>query len=146
MRPVNWLDSSAILTLLMAEAGYETVKELLDAAEQGATRVLVSQWSLVELAHVIAHSHGEDAARDDLRLVQEMPVEFQGAANDQCMRAGLLRSRYRLSTVDAVIAVQAMDAGSALVHKDPEFESIKDLEQICLPYKRVGAGTPHRRK
>ena len=101
--------------------------------------------SLVELAHAIAHSHGEEAARDDLRLVHEMPVEFQGATDDQCLRAGLLRSRHRLSTVDAVIAVQAMDAAAALVHKDPEFESIEHLEQIRLPYKPAGVGTPHRK-
>jgi predicted nucleic acid-binding protein len=130
----------------MAEPGYQTVKDLLEAAEQEATRVFVSQWSLVELAHAIAHSHGEDSARDDLRLVLEMPVEFQGTTNDQCLRAGLLRSRHRLSTVDAVIVIQAMDAGATLVHKDPEFESIKDLDQIRLPYKTVGTGTPHRKK
>jgi len=134
------------LTLLMAEPGYETVKGLLDAAEQETTRVLASQWSLVELAHAIAHSHGEEAARDDLRLIREMPVQFVGATDDQCIRAGLLRSRHRLSTVGAVIVVQSMDAGAALVHKDPEFGNIQDLEQIPLPYKPAGAGTPHRKR
>ena len=135
MKPAKWLDSSAVLTLLMAEPGYEVVRDALNEAEQGRGRVLLSQISLVEVAHAIAHSHGEESARDDVRLIHEMPIEIQGTSDEQCLRAGLLRGRHRLSTADAVIAVQAQEAGAALVHKDPEFEALTELKQVCLPYK-----------
>jgi predicted nucleic acid-binding protein len=135
MKPAKWLDSSAVLTLLMAEPGYEVVRDALNEAEQGRGRVMLSQISLVEVAHAIAHSHGEESARDDVRLIHEMPIEIQGTSDEQCLRAGLLRGRHRLSTADAVIAVQAQEAGAALVHKDPEFEALTELKQVCLPYK-----------
>jgi predicted nucleic acid-binding protein len=131
----KWLDSSAVLTLLMAEPGYEIVRDLLGEAEQGHESIFMSQISLVEVAHAIAHSHGEESARDDVRLIQEMPMEIRGATDDQCLRAGILRGGHRLSTADAVIAVQAQDAGATLVHKDPEFEKVAGLKQLRLPYK-----------
>ncbi|MEI6149125.1 MAG: PIN domain-containing protein [bacterium] len=142
MKPANWLDSSAVLTLLMAESGYDVVRDLLIEAEEGRAGVYLAQISLVEVAHAIAHSHGAEAAMDDIRLVQEMPMEIQGATHDQCLRAGLLRGRYRLSTADAVIATQAQDAGAVLVHKDPEFEGVEGLKQLCLPYKPTKRGKP----
>ncbi len=79
--------------------------------------VCLTQILLVEVAHAIAHSHGDETAADDLRLVLEMPVEIRGATNDQCLRAGVLRGHHRLSTGDALIAVQAMDAGATLFTK-----------------------------
>ena len=141
-KPANWLDSSAVLALLMAEPGYERVRDLLNEAERGQVVVYLAQISLVEIVHAIAHSHGAEAAMDDVRLVQEMPVEIQGATNDQCLRAGLLRGRHRLSTADAVIATQAQDAGAVLVHKDPEFEGVEGLKQLCLPYKPTKRAKP----
>lgn len=144
MKSAKWLDSSAVLTLLMAEPGYEVVRDALNEAEEGQGRVMLSQISLVEVAHAIAHSHGEESARDDVRLIHEMPVEIQGATDDQCLRAGLLRGRHRLSTADAVIAVQAQDSGAALVHKDPEFEVVANLKQVCLPYKPVKKAKSHK--
>jgi predicted nucleic acid-binding protein len=51
------------------------------------------------------------------------------------VEAGLLRSRAKLSTADAIIAIQAMAADAELVHKDPEFESAAGLKQRRLPYK-----------
>ncbi len=56
------------------------------------------------------------------------------------MHAGWLRGRHKLSTPDAIIAVQAMAADAELVHKDPEFESVPGLKQKRLPYKRRGQG------
>jgi predicted nucleic acid-binding protein len=105
----------------------------------------VAQLSLVEVAHVIAHSHGEEAARDDMRLVLEMPIEIRGATDEQCIRAGLLRGRHRLSTVDAVIAVQTLDAGAALIHKDPEFEGVGGIREVRLPYKPRRVKLPRNR-
>lgn len=135
MKPAKWLDSSAVLALLMAEPGYETVRDILTQAEGGHERVLLSQISLVEVAHAIARSHGDETARDDVRLILEMPMEIQGGTNDQFVRAGLLRSHHRLSTANAVILVQAQDAGAVLVHKDPEFEGVAGVQQLRLPYK-----------
>jgi predicted nucleic acid-binding protein len=136
MKTAKWLDSSAILTLLMAEPGFDTVRILLAAAAEEEETLFMAQISLAEIASALARAFGARTASDDMRLVREMPVRVCAPTDAQCVAAGLLRARFRLSTADALIATQAMDAQAELVHKDPEFEAVADLRQAALPYKR----------
>ncbi len=131
----GWLDSSALLTLLRGEPGTEVVRDLLEQAERETLTVLVSTVSLAEVVSAVARVHGEEAARDDLRLLLEMPVRFEPPTAEDCVAAGWLRARHKLSTADAIIAAQAMNARAELVHKDPELEAIVGLNQRKLPYK-----------
>jgi ribonuclease VapC len=131
----SWLDSSAILTLLRAEPGTETVRERLERVDRRSLTVFVSTVSLAEIVATVARLHGEETARDDLRLLLEMPVQFASPTVEDCTTAGWLRARHKLSTADAVIAAQAIAAQAELVHKDPELEVIPDLKQHKLPYK-----------
>ncbi|MCS7338585.1 MAG: PIN domain-containing protein [Verrucomicrobiae bacterium] len=131
----SWLDSSAIMTLLCGEPGTETVRDLLDKAERKTLIVLVSTVSLTEVVAAVARVHGQEAARDDLRLLLDLPVQFVPPSADDCAAAGWLRAQYKLSTADAIIAAQAMAAGAELVHKDPELAAVQGLKQRRLPYK-----------
>lgn len=134
-KTASWLDSSAILTLLRGEAGTDTVRELLEQAERDTRTVFVSTISLSEVISTVARVHGDEAARDDLRLLLEMPVRFESPGIEACTAAGWLRARHKLSTADAIIAAQAIAAQAELVHKDPELEAIDGLPQHKLPYK-----------
>ncbi len=73
---------------------------------------------------------GDEAARDDLRLILEMPAKIKSPSRDECIAAGWLRLRHKLSTADTVIAAQA-----ELIHKDPELEACPGIKQRRLPYK-----------
>lgn len=43
---------------------------------------------------------------------------------------------YPISFADSFVAATAIQKKAILVHKDPEFESLKDeVEQLILPYK-----------
>lgn len=139
MKTASWLDSSAVLTLLQEEPGTETVTALLEAAEKGRTTLLLSTVSLTEIVSALARAFGENAARDDLRLILEMPVEIRSPTRDDCIAAGGLRAQFRLSTAHAIIAAQARAAGAELVHKDPELEAVPELKQRKLPYKPTKA-------
>lgn len=131
----SWLDSSAILTLLRGEPGTDTVRERLERAERQTLTVFVSTVSLAEIVAAVARLHGEETARDDLRLLLEMPVQFASPTAEHCTTGGWLRVRHKLSTADAIIAAQAIAAQAELVHKDPELEVIPGLKQHKLPYK-----------
>jgi ribonuclease VapC len=135
MKSISWLDSSAILALFWAEPGHEHVTHLLEQAQAGKRTLYASQLSLTEVAASVARSFNETMARDDLRLLREMPLGICAPTDDQCVAAGLLRAQHRLSTADAIIATQAVDARAELVHKDPEFEAVPGLNQHRLPYK-----------
>jgi len=137
MKTPTWLDSSAILTLLCAEPGTEIVRDCLERAERKSHTVLISTLSLTEIVSSIARVHGEEAAREDLRLIREMPLQFLSPSAEDCAIAGWLRAKHKLSTADAIIAAQAMSAKAELIHKDPELESIPNLKQLKLPYKQT---------
>lgn len=140
-KTASWLDSSAILALLYGEAGMNTVRELLEEAERDRGAVYLSVVTLTEVVSSLSKTHGESVARDELQVVLSLPAQIESPTHEQCAEAGWLRSRHRLSTADAIIAVQAMAAGAELVHKDPEFESVLSLRQRRLPYKRSSART-----
>jgi len=123
------------MALLCGEAGADTVRDLLERAERGAIGLWLSSVSLTEIVATIARTHGEAAARDDLRLLLEMPLEVESPTPQQCIEAGWFRAHYRLSTADAIIAAQAIATGAELVHKDPEFDSLSALKHRRLPYK-----------
>lgn len=131
----SWLDSSAVLTLLLGEAGAGTVTEILDAAEAGKGTALVAQITLTEVASALAKRHGDSSARNDLRVLIEWPAIVVAPNDLESTEAGLLRARVSLSTADAIIAIQAMAAGAELVHKDPEFDLVPGLNHRRLPYK-----------
>ena len=130
-----WLDSSAVLAWYRAEAGSEEVARIVTAATEKEAPVSMSQISLLEIAKAVADEHGESAARQNLRLLRELAVAFVPATDEQWIAAGLLRTHANLSTADAIIATQAMDAGAMLVHKDPEFDAVPGLKHRRLPYK-----------
>lgn len=134
-KTVNWLDSSAVLALFLAEPGFEIVRGLLAEAAKGKGEVRVAQISLTEIAHSVCRDYDEATAREDIRLLKELAVVIEPPSSEQSVEAGLLRRSVKLSTADAIIAVQAMAAGAELVHKDPEFESVIGLRQRPLPYK-----------
>lgn len=135
MKTANWLDSSAVLALLYQEPGSETVRAALDEAENGQRKVFLSAISLAELVCSLSKNVGDDAARDDLRLILELPVEIRAPNRDEWIQAGWLRARHKISTADAIIAAQAMAAQAELIHKDPELDAIPELKQRRLPYK-----------
>ena len=111
------------------------VRELLDEAERGRTVLYLSVLSVTEVVSSLSKTHGEEVARDELQVVLSLPTQFESPTRAQCAEAGWLRGRHRLSTAEAIIAVQAMAAGAELVHKDPEFESVVGLKQRPLSYK-----------
>ena len=50
-------------------------------------------------------------------------------------QAASLKARYPMSLGDAWIAATAMQCNAVLLHKDPEFEPVAELQHEPLPYK-----------
>ena len=138
-KTASWLDSSAVLALLYAEPGMDVVRRLLEQAERQTIALYLSAVSLAEIVSSIAKTHDEEIARQDLRVVLEMPLQVLLPTIEHCAEGGWLRSRHRLSTADAIIAAQAMAASAELVHKDPEFDTVPGLKHRRLPYKGKSA-------
>src|SRR5262245_35339983 len=135
----SWLDSSAVLAMLYGEPGMDVVTRLLEQAERQTIDLYLSAVSLAEIVSSISNAHDEAIARDDLRIVLEMPVEIESPTQEHCIEGGWLRARHKLSTADSIIAAQAIATNAELVHKDPEFDAVPGLKQRRLPYKTRSA-------
>jgi len=126
------LDTSAILALRGDEAGAERVEQILRRGKAGRAGVLVSFMTRMELLYRITRDEDEDAAREALRLLDAVGVEWVSCDAEILDRAARVKAAGGLSVADAWIAATALLKTSRLVHKDPEFDKVENLSQERL--------------
>ncbi len=130
------LDTSAILAYIEDEDGAEDVEELLIKAENKEASVYVPFASLAEVFYITMEERSEEEAFKRVRLIQSLAVEIVESNESITLTAGKLKATNRISFADAYIAAVSKELNAALVHKDPEFESVRPpLKQYKLPYK-----------
>jgi len=127
------LDTSALLALRGDEAGAAEVERLLREAEREDRPVLLSFMTRMELLYLIRREEGEEAALDALRLVDALCVEWVSCEDGILEAAASLKSRRGLSLADCWIAATALVRGAVLVHRDPEYEGLREIRQ-----RRIG--------
>jgi predicted nucleic acid-binding protein len=130
------LDTSAIVCVLEDEPGADLVGKQLGLARAGKTRLGASCVSLVEVYYRARQLDGEKRAHQMFLIVKSWPVEFVYPDDALCLAAGEIKALFPVSFADAFIAATAREANAVLLHKDPEFESLRDTVKLqTLPYK-----------
>ncbi|NOH04321.1 MAG: PIN domain-containing protein [Chloroflexi bacterium] len=83
------------------------------------------------------YEKGEEEAEIRFAMLRHSTAEVVWEMNEVVtLRAAKIKSQNTLSFADAVIASIAVQHGAILVHKDPEYEQLKDELQLeALPYK-----------
>jgi uncharacterized protein len=72
-------------------------------------------------------------------VIKSWPVEFVHSDEALCIAAGEMKARFLVSFADAFVGATAQRFGALLIHKDPEFESLKSVIKLkALPYKVRG--------
>ena len=106
------LDTSAILSVIQDEPGADFVEARLEQAASGKIVIAVSF------------------------VIKSWPVEFVQSDEALCIAAGEIKARFLVSFADAFVGATAQRLGALLIHKDPEFESLKSVIKLkALPYK-----------
>ena len=128
------LDTSALLAFLEDEPGADLIDKLLaDERHQ----FIISYLTLYECYYLHYQRRSKSVA--DLLLRSTLQLGFEVSySNDlnEIISAGSLKGAFRLSAIDAWIAALAIRKRATLVHKDPEFEALKDyVDLLALPYK-----------
>jgi len=130
------LDTSAIVCVLEDEPGANLVEKRLRTARAGKTQLGASCVSLVEVYYKAHQSAGQERAHHLLSVVKSWPVEFIYPDEALCLAAGEIKASFPLSFADAFVAATARETKALLLHKDPEFESLRGtLKLKALPYK-----------
>jgi len=130
------LDTSAIFALTDNEDGADVVEEFLDRAKKGQTSLHISAMTAMEVYYVSSEESGEEEANRLLLLVRALPVTELPLEDALVLPAARFKARYKISVADAWIAATALVHNLTLVHKDPEFDRLKEgLSLLSLPYK-----------
>jgi len=126
------LDTSAILVLRGDEPGANRVQALLAQAARKQCQLLVSFMTRMELLYCIRREEGEGAAREALRLVDSFAIRWISCEPPILETASRIKASGRISVADSWIGATAIIHDATLVHKDPEFEAVKDITQELL--------------
>jgi len=130
------LDTSAVIAFFCNEDGADLVEGYLNKAKKGNVSIHISFATIAELFSSSVKKEGKEKAEYYMAIIKSWPVKVVHSDDDLCLSAGALKAKYRMSFADAFIASTALHLDGILVHKDPEFDSLKPILQMeSLPYK-----------
>jgi len=130
------LDTSALLTFIEKEEGFEVVEALLLESLERRNAIYVSVASFIEIFYISAQEQGIEIAINRTKIMQDLVINIEPIVLEDIQEIGLLKSQSKLSFADSCIAGLALIKKATLVHKDPEFEMMPTkIEQKILPYK-----------
>ena len=126
--PAFCLDTSAILTLRDDEPGAERVAMLLE----GPDPCFACFITRMEVLYRVWKDEGERSGRLAYEQLQSLPIQWVDQTEALLLEASRIKALHRLSVADAWIAAAALLSRATLLHKDPEFEAITELDQDWL--------------
>jgi predicted nucleic acid-binding protein len=130
------LDTSALLALWNEEKGAEIVEKLLQQAAGRKIKALVSFMTYMESYYRLWRSQGQEIAQDYYLRLKTLPLVRIDMDENILLKAAELKATKSLSVADSWIIATAIFQQAVVVHKDPEFEQVKDLVKLLpLPYK-----------
>lgn len=130
------LDTSAIFAFTDNERGADSVEDLLARAKKKEISLHMSKMTAMEIYYVSLQEGDEKEAHDRLLLVRSLPLVELPLDEDLVLPAARFKARWKMSVADAWIAATALAHNLTLVHKDPDFERLKEgVSLLSLPYK-----------
>ena len=126
--PAFCLDTSAILTLRDDEPGAERVAMVLE----GPNPCLACFITRMEVLYRVWKDEGERSGLLAYEQLQSLPIQWVDQTEPLLLEASRIKATHPLSVADAWIAAAALLSRATLLHKDPEFEAITELDQSWL--------------
>jgi uncharacterized protein len=104
------------------------VGRLLDEAEQGKLRLLMSAIHVGEVYYFLRKHHSEALAASWRESSPTLPVTIEVPTLSEIWDAATLKGRFPIAYADAFAAALALKHQCPIVTGDPEFRSIDRLE------------------
>ena len=130
------LDTSALVAYLEDEPGADRVQDILFRSDRGSVRVFASFMTYMEVLYGVWRCRGEREAKGAYLRLKALPMERMSQNERLLVTAARIKASCPLSVADAWIAATARETSSTLVHKDPEFRSLRgEVPLLELPLK-----------
>ena len=137
------LDTSAIFATWQREEGSDEVNDLLNKAARGEIELFLSFMTFFEAYYVTKRKEGESKAFEIYYWLYTLPAERVNLEEDILIKAGDVKANYKISAIDAWILATALFKDTTFIHKDKEFDPIKDLP---IPIRRIPRDLEGREK
>jgi predicted nucleic acid-binding protein len=124
------LDSFAVLALLGREPGGEEVAHLLQQAQEGEVRLLMTWVNVGEVAYIVERRWGKGQLHQMLAALEETALEVIPVGRELALAAAHVKAEHPLAYADAFAAALAAETGATLVTGDPEFRLLEDTLHI----------------
>ena len=119
------LDSSALITFLFAEEGYETVTTLLEKVAESGRSALVPSPAWAEIRYEIGR-HVPDSEWASIRSrILGLPIEVVPVDQELAELAGEIKARSQLAISGCFVAALAKSRKAELVTGNPGFHEIE---------------------
>lgn len=130
--PTFVLDTSALLALIEDEEGASRVEEVIRTST-----VVLPAVALMELFYILRQERGDAEAYQFYAQTREVADEIVWKLDEATLlTAGRFKADYQVSLADAWIAATAVQQGGILLHKDPEFQTLRgQVRMEALPFK-----------
>jgi len=133
------LDSFAVLALLQGETGSDDVLAVLQEAQTGDPRVIMTWVNVGEVVTIVERRWGRGKAHQVLGILEATALEITDVDRDLAVRAAAIKAKNPVAYADAFAAALAISQDATLMTGDPEFQSLENLIQIhWLPAKAAG--------
>lgn len=130
------IDTSARMAFFHAEPGAERFRDLCTRAALLQCSLSISIVSLIEIFYISVQRSSESVAHERINAISELPLSVETLSENDIEAVGTMKALYKLSFADACIAGLAKRLDAILLHKDPEFEQLKESIVLeSLPYK-----------
>jgi len=128
------LDTSAKFATWQKEGGSDEVSDLLNKAARGEIELFLSFMTFFEAYYVTKRKEGESKALEIYYWLHTLPTKRVNLDEDILIKAGDVKVNHKISAIDAWILATALFKDATLIHKDKEFDSIKDPP---IPIRRI---------
>ena len=96
---------------------------------KGLIRVLACFITRMEVLFRVWKDEGERSGRLAYEQLQSLPIQWVDQTEPLLMEASGIKATHPLSVADAWIAATALLSRATLLHKDPEFVAVTELDQ-----------------
>ena len=134
---ITVFDASAILRLLLGEAGGVRVKELMASAQSGQAAALISAVNWGEVVGKIDKSQGRAAAEALTSTMQYYGLKMIPSNAERAAKAALIKLDWKLGYADAFCVELAVSFPTAdIITADHDFQLVTGLVTVeFLPNK-----------
>jgi predicted nucleic acid-binding protein len=128
-------DSSAVLAFLLEEPEADLVEDALRKVTTGRERLLMPFITLMEVRYRLLRDY-PSVAELSMALVMSWPGDIYESTPDWREQAARIKAGGGLSMGDAWNAALAIMHDATLVHKDKEFDVVRELRALHLGRKQ----------